>query len=461
MTLVDRVAQVIARESLIPDGAFVLCALSGGADSVSLLHVLHTLSKRHGWKLSAAHVNHMLRGAESDRDEAFVNDLCSSWGIPLFSQKTDVSAYAASHHLGIEEAARNVRYAFFHRVMHEQGINVLATAHTAKDNLETALYRFARGTGTVGLAGIPISRPGSGGTVVRPFLYESREAIEAYLQEHGISFVTDSSNLEDQYTRNQIRHRILPEFLALNPSFYSTAVQTQRQLRQDADLIESIVESTYQELVQDNGLDASALLRLHPAVSGRLIMRIYRNLVPEGAQLTAGNIEEVFAAARSGSPSACAVLPGDLIAQREYGRLVFRKKPCVSGLIPRTLVPGETTDFPEAGVSISCYFAPKSHINLQNFQNLYFDSSHVCGILSVRTRMPGDRIHLAGHAHSKSVKKALMDAQIPQAKRDLVPVIQDEYGIAAVDGMGTAARLAVSDTTETVLVIEIKHKMEE
>ena len=127
----------------------------------------------------------------------------------------------------------------------------------------------------------------------------------------------------------------------------------------------------------------------------------------------------------------------------------------------RPLTPGETTVFPEAGLSISCYFAPKSDMNLRNIQKLYFDSSHICGILSVRARLPGDRIHLAGHDHSKSVKKALIDAKIPLSRRDLVPVISDDCGIAAVFGMGTAKRLAVSDTTDTVLVLEIKNLMED
>ena len=461
MTLVDHVGQVIARESLIPDDSEVLCAVSGGADSVCLLHVLRELSALRGWRISVAHVNHALRGAESDRDEAFVKNLCDSLGLPLYSQKTDVAAFAAAHHQGIEDAARAVRYAFFQQVMEAQGIKILAAAHTAKDNLETALYRLARGTGTAGMAGIPISRPVAGGTVVRPLLYESREAVEAYLREKHFSYVTDSSNLEDHYTRNRIRHRILPELEMLNPSLYDSAANTLRQLRRDADFIESMTDSAYRELVKDHSLDAAVLLRLHPAVTGRLILRLYRELAPNGGELTSGNIEEVLATARSHSPSACAVLPCGVRARREYEKLRFSREQENGALLPRSLTPGETTDFPEAGFSISCYYRANSHLNLQNIQKFYFDSSHICGILSVRARQPGDRIHLAGHDHSKSVKKALIDARIPKDRRELIPVICDEAGIAAVGGMGTARRLAVTDATESVLVIEIKYAMED
>ncbi|MBE6936872.1 MAG: tRNA lysidine(34) synthetase TilS [Ruminococcaceae bacterium] len=459
MTLAERVEQVAA--SLIPAGSAVLCAVSGGADSVCMLHVLHSLSARHDWRISVAHVNHALRGAESDRDEAFVKSLCDSLAVPFYAQKIDVAALSAARHQGIEETARDVRYAFFHQVMEAQGIKILATAHTAKDNLETALYRFARGTGTAGLAGIPLSRPVPGGTVVRPLLSERREEIEAYLLEHGISHVTDSSNLEEVYTRNRIRHRILPELLALNPSLYDTAAQTLRTLRQDADFIESAADAAYRELVRERSIDAAALAALHPAVSGRLILRLYRETAPEGRELTVGNIAEVLSAARSDSPSACAVLPGGVTARREYERLSFQAGQGTATLISRTLTPGETTDFPEAGFSISCRFTPNCCLNLQNIQKFYFDSSHICGILSVRARVPGDRIHLAGHDHSKSVKKALIDARVPRDRRDLVPVICDEAGIAAVGGMGTAKRLAVTDATESVLVLEINYSMEE
>ena len=177
MDLITKVRQTIREEDMIRPGDGVLCAVSGGADSTALLLLLHELAPELGFSLEAAHLNHCLRGEDSDRDEAFVRALCRRLEIPLNCRRADVAKEAAESGQGIEACARKVRYDFFQEVLGTRGIKCLATAHTARDNLETALFHLVRGTGIVGLAGIPAVRELGGSRVIRPLLSASRGKI--------------------------------------------------------------------------------------------------------------------------------------------------------------------------------------------------------------------------------------------------------------------------------------------
>ena len=283
----------------------------------------------------------------------------------------------------------------------------------------------------------------------------TREEIERYLAAHHERYVTDSTNERDAYARNYIRLRVLPALERLNPSLYETAAGSQRRLRQDADFIACAVNEAYQTYVSDASCDAHALSLLHPAIAGRLVARLYRDLAPDGPQLSSVNCDAVLSLSHSLRPSACAVLPAGVTVRREYGRLCFERDAAPQELIPRRLTIGKTTLFEEAGIEISCGIEPRLSQNFRFIHKFYFDYSRICGILSVRARREGDAIHLAGHEHSKTLKKAMIDAKIPRFKRGLVPVICDERGIIAVDGLGVACRVAVTAETRELLIIQI------
>ena len=209
-------AEVLAwmqAQRMTEPGDTVVCAVSGGADSVSMLHVLLSLQDTLGIRVEAAHFNHHLRGAESDRDEAFVRQLCASLGVPLHTGGGDVQARAAQTHESLEEAARKLRYAFFDTLP-----GLVATAHTQDDNLETVLLNLTRGTGLAGLTGIPPKR----GRLIRPMLVCTRAQIEACLAEHGFSYVTDSTNLLPDARRNRLRQRVIPLLREENPAVAQT-----------------------------------------------------------------------------------------------------------------------------------------------------------------------------------------------------------------------------------------------
>lgn len=455
MELVEKVRRAIREEGMFERGAHILCAVSGGADSTALLLTLCELASAMDLTLEAAHVNHCLRGTESDYDEAFVRALCHRLDVPFFVNRTDVAERAKRTGQGIEACAREVRYTFFRDLMDAHGIKHLATAHNAKDNLETALFNFTRGTAVAGVAGIPPVRTMGDYTVVRPLLTASREEIEAYLAARHERYVTDVTNESDAYTRNYIRLHVLPALETLNPSLYETSACTQRRLRQDADFIARAVDDAYAAYVSDASCDAHALSALHPAVAGRLVARLYRELAQDGPQLGAVNCESVLALAHSISPSACAVLPAGVTVRREYGRLCFEREAAPRRLLSRRLEIGKTILFEEAGIEITCSTEPKLSQNFRFIHKFYFDYSRIYGILSVRARQEGDYIHLAGHEYGKTLKKAMIDAKIPRYKRGLVPVICDERGIIAVDGLGVARRAAVTAETRELLMIQI------
>ena len=259
--MLETVKRTIADHAMLAPGETVLLALSGGADSVALLRALRAL----GYPVRAFHLNHCLRGAESERDEAFCRTLCGRLGVPLAVERVDAAAAAHAQGTGVEEAARRLRYERLRAAA--QGAKI-ATAHTADDNLETMLFHLARGTGPKGLAGIPPVR----GDIIRPLIGAERAQVEAYLAEHGQDFVTDSTNLSDDYTRNRIRHEVVPVLRQLNPSVCGAAARLGGLLRQDeAYLHEQAAACLTRAARPDGAWETAPLREAHPAVRSRAL----------------------------------------------------------------------------------------------------------------------------------------------------------------------------------------------
>lgn len=224
---------------MIEKGDTVVAALSGGADSVSLLHALTELSGELGITVSACHVNHHLRGAESDADMHFCEEFCKRLGVELRILEADVASMQQKHE-SLEECARRVRYDFFAEVSDGKK---LATAHNSNDCAETVLLNLMRGTGLKGLCGVPPVR----GNIIRPLIFCTREEVEEYCQSRGLSWVTDKTNLSTDYTRNKIRHIILPEMLKINGSLFSTMNRMEQSLRDDSDFLDDMARQTLSE----------------------------------------------------------------------------------------------------------------------------------------------------------------------------------------------------------------------
>ncbi len=249
----QRIKQYIEKEDLFSSGSKILIALSGGADSVALLCILHAA----GYPCEAAHCNFHLRGEESNRDEQFVRQLCKKYGIHLHTIDFDTTRYAAEKHISIEMAARELRYNWFEEIRNQCRADVVAVAHHQDDSVETILLNLIRGTGITGLLGI---RPRNG-VIVRPLLCINREEIMRYLQSIGQDYVTDSTNLEDEYTRNKIRLNLLPLMQTINPSVKNSLIETGNYLSDVATIYNRYIEEAKTRIATTEGIRICELVK--------------------------------------------------------------------------------------------------------------------------------------------------------------------------------------------------------
>lgn len=381
-------------------GDTVICAVSGGADSMALLWGMYLLREQLGITLKAAHFNHGLRGTESDADAEFVSQFCDSYHIPLYQEKGQVTAGKK----GLEAAAREARYGFFATLEGK-----ILTAHTADDNAETILMHLVRGTGLKGLGGISPVR----GNVIRPMLDITRREVEAFLEEYSISHVEDSTNTEDDFLRNRIRHHVMPLLLQENPKLSRDLTAMAQTLRQDEEyLCEATPDTVY----------VPELRNLKPALQSRAIGRFLERIgVREPSR---ANINSVVSLLYAESPSARVSLPDGVVVERNYDQIR-----ATTG-----------TEAPEP-VFLNCpgsvqFGNMMIHCKPGKMDRPQFDRFVVApvGQMWVRCRQAGDAMRLMGG--TKSLKKLLADKKVPAAERCLVPVIVDDQGVLGVGGIG-------------------------
>lgn len=404
--MLNKLRAFLKEQALLSPGDRVIAAVSGGADSVAMLFALYLLRDELGITLEAAHFNHHLRGAESDRDEAFVTDFCGRYCIPLHLG----SGRIVPGKKGLEAAARDARYAFLRSLPGK-----VATAHTADDNAETVLMRLIRGTGLKGLGAIaPVS-----GNVIRPMLTVTRDDVEAFLKEYALPHVEDSSNAEDDFLRNRIRHGILPLMRAENPRIGENLSAMALLLRQD--------EACLQAMIPEEQMpDVSRLKAMEPALRRRALERFLKAQgVREPEQIHILQAEQLL---YHWSPSAAMQFPGGVTIGRQYDSLV--RLECAPELPETRLsVPGETCIGGKRFVS-------EYTTDLEERPG----SVLVCpvGALTVRSRRSGDTMRLPGG--TRSLKKMYIDRKIPASQRAAVPVLADDRGVLAVFGIGTDIR---------------------
>ncbi len=420
-------------------------ALSGGADSVCLLDVLCRLREAFALEVRAVHVQHGLRGEESLRDEQFCRDFCENRSIPLVVGTCDVQAYAGTQHCSVETAARDCRYRLFDELCPE---GYVATAHTASDNLETILFRMARGTGLKGLCGIPPVRE----RFLRPLLHVTRAEVEAYLDEHGLSYVTDSTNLEEAYTRNFLRMHAVPVLKQCNPAAEQAVSHMADTLRAEQDFLEQTAAEQYAIcLTEDGGFRLPDAL--HPAVRRRCIAKF---LEEHGLSPTFRRIETTEEVLAAGGH-----------AELERGGVCAHVSHAVLYLLPpvqevphKSLKTGENCIFPPMIVRaeiISRENAEKFAYVHKNFTNYVLDYDIIKECAELHGRIPGLRIRLRGREHHISVKKWL-NAEVSPTKRTHVHFLSDADGLLWVEGLGAAAHAAVTDSTQRMLYLSIYHQ---
>ena len=450
--MLESAEKLIRDKKLIPPGAGVLCALSGGADSVCLLHLLYRLRGKYGFSLAAAHYNHNLRGEESDRDARFAAQFVSLCcgeerlpdgrvlpAVPLFTGAGDVAGEAERRGAGIEETAREMRYAFLRQAAGQAGVAYIATAHTADDNAETILFHLARGSGLRGLGGIPLARGG----IIRPLLATTRREVEDYLTYYALPHVEDSSNWEDSCARNRIRHRITPELEELFPGFAARMADAAARLREDEALLDRLAGETLGEVEEGPeglSLPAERIAGLPGPLAVRAARRLLGRMNGGEDNCSAPHLEGLLRLCRSPDPSARLALPGGLTARREYDRLVLARERAPAPMEARPLpMPGSC---PAGKWLVICEAAVRGG-EPQGPWEFWLDRGAVSS-LTVRPRRTGDRLKLAGRP-AKTVKKWCIERKIPAHLRDGLPVLALDGRPAAVAGLGADESLLAEE----------------
>lgn len=398
--MLNKLRSFCREQNLISRGDTVVCAVSGGADSMALLWALYLLKEEWNLDLRAAHFNHRLRGAESDRDEQFVRAFCDGYGIPLYVGSSQVTAGKK----GLEAAAREARYAFLRTLPGK-----IATAHTADDNAETVLMHLVRGTGLKGLGGITPYF----GNVIRPMLTVTRSDVEALLDEYCVEHIEDSSNAGDDFLRNRLRHRVMPLLKEENPRLAENLSATALRLRRDEEALQSWASTASR--------DIAALRTLPAGVRARILEQILKeNGVKEPEAV---HIRQAEALIFSENPSARADFPGGITIGRNYNILERIRT--------------------EAGRT--CTYTCSEATEITNTSHVF--TVRPVGRLFLRNRLSGDAIRLSGG--TRSLKKLFIDRKIPAAQRDHIPILCDELGILGIPGIGVNLDRAATDLPAT------------
>lgn len=444
------VLEFIDRYQMLKPGELVVCAVSGGADSMCLLDVMIRACEDRGYKIAAMHFNHRLRGGQSDRDESFVREHCQKRGIGFYSGAGDVKEYAKKNAMGIEEAARELRYAFFEEIAIKTDAARVATAHNACDNAETVIMNMARGAGLRGMCGIPPVR----GIYIRPLLSCTREEILRYLSDNGIDHIEDETNSQPVYTRNKIRLNVLPRLLSLWPGFIGSVSANSELLRKDEEFLSSMAEDfLVGATIEGNTvrLKASMLSGLGFSISSRVIKKAASIL---DKSLNSVHIDSILKLTVSKSPSGRLSLPGGLYVYRDYADLVFSTNEPDNGSFGEICLElGKWTKIPELGMEFFLDIDAENEKIHTSFNTFFFKKDNIYGNIIVRPRLAGDKIELLGKKGTKTIKKLFIELKIPVYQRNKIPLICDEKEVLAIPGIGISSKHADQSSENALAVI--------
>lgn len=467
MDIVEVFKNTVLKYRMIKNGDRVLVGVSGGPDSVCLLHLLLRFKEEFGIDLAIAHLNHSFRGREADEDEAFVKELAKRWGVPCYAQKIDVPAYIRETGLSPEDAARRVRYAFFERIREKIKASRIALAHNSNDREETILMNIFRGSGIEGLVGIEPVRD----HYIRPLIEVERDAIEEYLKKEGIPFRIDSTNLQTIYFRNKIRLELLPLIKRDYCPHLSTSLKRLSEIASlDASLLEELSREAYGSTAKrmPGGviINLEKYEKLHDAIKLRVVRKAVEEILGNLQDFEYRHAKMLVEFIKEKPTGSRLNLPRGLVGEKSYEYFYIHGKapPEAKSFYYELPVPGEV-EIPEAGVIICArVFEAKDGFSFEkNPYFAYLDYDRIKDPLAVRNRRPGDRFIPFGSGFSKKLQDFFVDNKIPVRERDRVPLVVSGDQIVWVCGMRIDERFKVTESTKKVLVLEmkIKNKMQE
>ncbi|MCI0706985.1 MAG: tRNA lysidine(34) synthetase TilS [Ignavibacteriae bacterium] len=447
----SRLEHFLSEKQLLAPGSHVVLAVSGGIDSMTMLHAFADLRPHRNLTLTVAHVNHQLRGEESDGDEAFVRHAAELLGLPFFSPRVATMGYAHEKAIGKQEAARELRYEFFERIRQQVQADAVATAHNADDNAETVLMNALRGSGVHGLAGIPLQR--DQGSLIRPMLFAYRTEIEQYAHEAGVEFREDSSNASQDYTRNKIRHSVIPSLEA------NVGANVAQSLNRISDIMREVGQrlstetgAIFQKVVRQDGerveVDIPLLLRQSPLVQDEIILSVLRRLHVEP------QAEKVFAIFDlcSSQTGRSLSLSGSVSVYRDRSHLNFgeplqQHEFTLPVELGRLYMYGNFEFAAERQSSLPTELRGNGSVE-------FVDSERLNGPLVLRNWHAGDWFIPLGLHNRKKLSDFFIDAKVPRHQKHDIPVLVSGGDIVWVCGYRLDERFMVSPKTASVVKLQ-------
>lgn len=448
-----------------------MAGISGGADSVCLFFALLELQKEMDFAFYAVHINHGYRGEASDRDEQFVRDLCEKYGVPLQVFSVDLESTAKKRKQSLEEAGREIRRELFEKEMQSRNACKIALAHHENDNAETFLWNLCRGCGLHGLGGI---RPVNG-VYIRPLLGMTRGEIETFLQKRQQPYCTDATNLETDYTRNKLRHLVLPVLEEqINRQTIRHMNTTMEELRELDDYVEMQVEAAYQACVEKEQ-DEICLIRKKPLLQypellqNKVIFRCLAETAATQKNLGRVHVEDVRALLEK-QPGRSLDLPARVRAVREYEgvrlkKIRYEKEQFVKDRYTEQnavclAIPG-TTVLPEQNLKVTCRILEKNPLSEgtdipQKTYTKWFDYDIIKKCLHIRTRQSGDWITVDGAGHRQKLKSWFVNEKIPYKQREEIPLIAEGNQILWILGYRMGSAYRISSETRRILRIDVE-----
>ncbi|MBI5328776.1 MAG: tRNA lysidine(34) synthetase TilS [Deltaproteobacteria bacterium] len=477
--MLDKIKTTIKRFNMLSKGDTVMVAVSGGIDSVVLLHALSMLAEECRISILVVHLNHCLRGKESDRDEAFVKGIAKKMGVKFIYKRVDIRSLVKKGD-SLQDVAREARYLFFEETAKKYRADKIATGHNMDDQAETVVSRFLRGAGLNGLSGILPKR----GKYIRPLLDVSRKEIEEYAAKNGLRFVKDSSNKNTKYLRNRIRLQLMPVLECYNPRLKNDAARLANILARDEDYLKDKAKDIYRDCMKGRGKNAIVLYvqelsRLHDAIKARVFFMAVEELLGSLKGFYSYHVEDFLKLLSNASPNISITLPHNLTLYKEYDVVIIergkrqeaRGKNSADIAFGQELkINGKTEVIADCGLRIADFKTRiqnrKSKIvNLKPQSVAYFDYDKVAGKahptipLIVRSFRPGDSFVPLGMNGHKKVKELFQEKKISKRRRNMVPVLVSGSEIIWVAGMRQAEYGKIESGTKKILEIEYEIKL--
>ncbi|MBQ8133044.1 MAG: tRNA lysidine(34) synthetase TilS [Clostridia bacterium] len=446
----NKAAETVAKYNMLCQGDTVVIGVSGGADSCALFHFLLSIRERMNLRLIVCHVNHMLRGKEADRDETFVRELCGKNDVEFRLLKIDVAGESKKRKLGTEQCGRDIRYTFFEEIAKESDAKI-ATAHTASDNAETVILNLTRGCGVRGLCGIPPVRD----HIIRPLIEVTRDEVEEYCRNKGFAFVTDSTNLTREYTRNKIRLDVIPILKTINPAFERTITRMSENSRCNVNYLYSQANNALSRALVQNKFEkiykAEILYSLDEAVFAEAVSIMAQEF---GVTPEAKHIKLIRDIARN---SGAVEIKDNIYAVSEQGYLRIIKKKDTIVTEPVPFVGCKTVVISDKKFTVSKMKIDEFHNRKKNSKFLFHNSLDYDTIpmsALFRCRKSGDVFRPPKRNVTKTLKKLFNELKIPKEQRDSIIVLADGSDILWIEGIGADAEHQVDSNTRNVALIE-------